>query len=236
MPLFGLFIDPLYIAFLAPGFLLATYATFKVKSNFAHFSRVRSSNGMTGAQVAREILRRNNLNDVSVVETDGMLSDHYDPRSRVVRLSRDVYRNPSIASVAVAAHEVGHALQHSRKYAPLGLRTAAVPLAQIGSWAPWLIMIGGFWFHSPPLVKIGVVLFSAVVAFQLITLPVEFNASSRAKKQLASLGLIAGNDMGGVNKVLSAAAMTYVAGALTAVMTLLYYLFRLGLLGGSRDD
>lgn len=235
MPLFGMFFDPLYFVFLIPGFLLATWATIRVKSSFAHYSRVRASRGMTGAQVAREILRRNNLGDVQVVETNGMLSDHYDPRSRTVRLSPDVYREPSVASIAVAAHEVGHALQHAKSYAPLALRTAAVPLAQFGSWAPWIIMIGGLWFHSMHAVYAGVILFSAVVAFQIITLPVEFNASTRAKAELANMGLVTSADAKGVSKVLSAAAMTYVAAALTAVMTLLYYLFRLGLLGGGDD-
>jgi Zn-dependent membrane protease YugP len=229
------FIDPIYFVIIAPGLLLSLWASLKVKSNFAHYSRVRVSNGMTGASVAREILRRNNLHDVRVLETNGMLSDHYDPRTRTVKLSSEVYRNPSVASVAVAAHEVGHALQHARHYAPLGLRTAAVPMAQIGSWAPWIIMIGGFWLHMTSLVYVGVLLFTGVVAFQIITLPVELNASTRAKAQLQKLGLVAAGDTRGVNKVLSAAAMTYVAAALTAILTLLYYLLRLGLLGG-RDD
>jgi len=228
-------IDPIYFVIIAPGLLLSLWATLKVKSNFAHFSRVRASNGLTGASVAREILRRNNLHDVQVRETSGMLSDHYDPRTRTVNLSSDVYRNPSVASVAVAAHEVGHALQHAKKYAPLGLRTAAVPVAQLGSWAPWIIMIGGIWLQMTPLIYAGVILFTGVVAFQIITLPVEFNASTRARAQLADLGLVAASDTRGVNRVLSAAAMTYVAAALTAILTLLYYLLRLGLLGG-RDD
>jgi Zn-dependent membrane protease YugP len=230
----GLF-DPMYFLIIAPGFLLSLWATFKVKGNFSHFSRVRSSNGMTGAAVAREILRRNNLHDVRVKETNGMLSDHYDPRKRTVNLSSDVYRNPSVASVAVAAHEVGHALQHAKEYAPLALRSAAVPIARIGSWAPWIILFGGMWFHSPSLVWAGVLLFAGTVAFQLITLPVEFNASARAKVQLSQLGLVTASDKKGVNKVLSAAAMTYVAAAITAILTLLYYLIRLGLIGG-RDD
>ncbi len=233
--MFGLFFDPLYFVFLIPGFLLATWASLKVKSSFAHYSKVMASRGMTGAQVAKEILRRNNLHDVQVVETDGLLSDHYDPRSRTVRLSPDVYREPSVAAIAVAAHETGHALQHARNYAPLALRTASVPLAQVGSWAPWLIMIGGFVLQSVQMVYAGVILFSGVVAFQIITLPVEFNASSRAKAELASLGLVTATDTKGVSKVLSAAAMTYVAAALTAVMTLLYYLVRLGLIGNSDD-
>ncbi len=236
MPMFGMFIDPMYLVFLLPGLLLAGWATFKVKSNFAYFSRVESSSGMTGAEAAREILRRNNIHDVRVVETDGILSDHYDPSKRVVRLSPEVYRMPSVASVAIAAHEVGHALQHAKDYAPLMLRSAAVPAARIGSYAPYLIFIGGFLFHSPALIYLGVILFAATVAFQLITLPVEFNASARAKEQLVSLGLASKRDIRGVEKVLSAAALTYVAAAITALLTLLYYLMRLGLLGGRRED
>jgi hypothetical protein len=146
-----------------------------------------------------------------------------------------VYRKPSVAAIAVAAHEVGHALQHAKAYAPLALRSAAVPIAQLGSYAPWIILIGGFILHSLSMVYLGVILFTAVVAFQIITLPVEFNASSRAKAELASLGLVTASDANGVSKVLSAAAMTYVAAALSAIMTLLYYLMRLGLLGG-RDE
>ena len=236
MPMFGMFIDPMYLLFLLPGVLLAGWATLKVKSNFAYYSRVPSSNGMTGAQAAREILRRNNIHDVRVQETHGWLSDHYDPSSRTVRLSPEVYRNPSVASVAIAAHEVGHALQDAKQYAPLRLRSAAVPAARIGSFAPWIIVIGGFVMHSLQLVYLGVILFSATVLFQIVTLPVEFNASSRAKDQLASLGMVSRKDAVGVNKVLSAAAMTYVAAAITAVLTLLYYLMRLGLLGGRSDD
>ena len=236
MPMFGMFIDPMYLMFLLPGLLLAGWATLKVKSNFAYYSRVSSSSGMTGAQAAREILRRNNIHDVRVEETHGWLSDHYDPTKRVVRLSPEVYRNPSVASVAIAAHEVGHALQHAKHYAPLHLRSAAVPAARIGSFAPWIIFIGGFALHSLQLVYIGVILFAATVLFQLITLPVEFNASSRAKSQLTALGLVSRKDAAGVSKVLSAAAMTYVAAAITAVLTLLYYLMRLGLLGGRSDD
>lgn len=236
MPMFGMFIDPIYFVFALPGLLLAGWATFKVKSNFAYFSRVRSSSGLTGAEAAREILRRNNIHDVQVVETGGMLSDHYDPSKRVVRLSPEVYRTPSVSAVAIAAHEVGHALQHAKNYAPLSLRSAAVPAARIGSYAPWLIVIGGFFLHSPPLVYLGVLLFSATVVFQLITLPVEFNASTRAKEQLQRLNLVSRTDADGVNKVLSAAAMTYVAAALTGILTLLYYLMRLGLLGSRSDD
>jgi len=235
MPLFGLYFDPFYFLVLAPGLILAAWASIKVRGNFARWSRVRSSSGLSGAEAAREILRRNNLHDVRVQETNGALSDHYDPRTRTVNLSPAVYRTPSVASVAVAAHEVGHALQHAKEYAPLALRTAAVPIARIGSWAPWIIMIGGFALRSIGAVYLGVFLFAGVVVFQLITLPVEFDASSRAKLELRELGLVTTSDAQGVEKVLSAAAMTYVAAALTAILTLLYYLMRLGLLGGRRD-
>ncbi|MBN2530643.1 MAG: zinc metallopeptidase [Deltaproteobacteria bacterium] len=230
-----MFIDPLYLIMLIPGLLLAGWASLKVKSTFAKYSHVRSSRGLTGAETARQILRRNGIYDVHVEETQGMLSDHYDPRSKVVRLSPQVYREPSVASMAIAAHEVGHALQHARGYTPLALRSAAVPLAQLGSYAPWIIMIGGFLLHVLELVYLGVALFSVTVIFQLVTLPVEFNASSRAKIQLAEMGVVSGADARGVTKVLSAAAMTYVAAAVTAIMTLLYYLLRLGLIG-NRDE
>ncbi len=235
MSMFGLFIDPLYLIIMIPGMIVAGIASFKVKSNFAHYSRIRASRGMSGAQVAREILRRNNLHDVRVVETDGMLSDHYDPRTRTVRLSSEVYRNPSVASVAVAAHEVGHALQHAKEYAPLALRSAAVPIAQLGSSLPWILIVVGMMLGMLQLAYLGVILFTGMVAFQIITLPVEFNASTRARAQLAELGLVTASDAQGVSKVLSAAAMTYVAGALTSILTLLYFLMRVGLLGG-RDD
>lgn len=235
MPLFGLFIDPLYLVIMIPGFLLAGWASMKVKTTFSKYARVRSSRGLTGAEAARRILQHSGIFDVHVEETQGALSDHYDPRSKTVRLSPQVYREPSVASVAVAAHEVGHAIQHARGYAPLALRSASVPLAQLGSYAPWIIMIGGFLLHLTELVYVGVALFSITVIFQLITLPVEFNASSRAKDQLTRMNLVSGADARGVSKVLSAAAMTYVAAAVTAIMTLLYYLIRLGLIGG-RDD
>lgn len=236
MSMFGLFIDPLYLIIMIPGMIIAGIASFKVKSSFAHFSRIRASRGMSGAEVAREILRRNNLHDVRVVETDGMLSDHYDPRTRTVRLSSEVYRNPSVASVAVAAHEVGHALQHAKEYAPLALRSAAVPIAQLGSSLPWILIVLGMVLGILQLAYAGIVLFTGLVAFQIITLPVELNASTRAKAQLSELGLVTASDAQGVSKVLSAAAMTYVAGALTSILTLLYFLMRVGLLGGSRDD
>lgn len=228
-------IDPLYWMMMIPVLLLSLFASIKVKSTFSKYSRVASASGMTGAEVATQILRRNGLTNISVTETGGFLSDHYDPLKKVVRLSPDVYRSNSISAIGVAAHETGHAVQHARAYSPLVLRNMMVPVANIGSSLSWIIIIAGFIFGAMGLVKAGIVLFSVVVFFQLITLPVEFNASSRAKEMLASYGLISQTELAGVRKVLSAAAMTYVAAAASAVMTLLYFLIRAGLLGG-RDE
>lgn len=228
-------IDPLYWMIMIPVFLLSLFATFKVKSTFAKYSRVPTNSGITGAEAAAQILRRNGLTDVSVVETSGFLSDHYDPRTREVRLSPEVFRGSTLAAVGVAAHETGHAVQHANSYAPLVLRNAMVPVANIGSSLSWIIIILGFIIGALGLVKIGIILFSAVVLFQVITLPVEFNATSRAKAMLASYGLVSHNELQGVSRVLSAAAMTYVAAAASAVATLLYFLIRAGILGG-RDE
>ncbi|MBN2040895.1 MAG: zinc metallopeptidase [Spirochaetes bacterium] len=231
--LFG--IDPLYWMMMAPVLLLSLYASFKVKSAFKKYSKYTTGAGLTGAEVARRILQSNGLGNVDVVETRGFLSDHYDPSKKVVRLSPQVYNSSSIASIGVAAHETGHAIQHSKAYKPLMLRNAVAPTASIGSNFSWIIIIVGFVFGSLGLVKFGILLFSLVVFFQLITLPVEFNASTRAKEILYSHGIVSSGELEGVNKVLSAAAMTYVAAAASAIMTLLYFLVRAGLLGGSDD-
>ena len=228
-------IDPLYWMIMIPVFLLSLFATFKVKSTFAKYSHVPTNSGITGAEAAAQILRRNGLTDVSVVETRGFLSDHYDPRTREVRLSPEVFRGSNLAAVGVAAHETGHAVQHAKSYAPLVLRNAMVPVANIGSSLSWIIIILGFIIGALGLVKIGIILFSAVVLFQVITLPVEFNATSRAKAMLASYGLVSRNELQGVSRVLSAAAMTYVAAAASAVATLFYFLIRAGILGGSDE-
>ena len=230
---FGL--DPLYWMMMIPVLLLSLFSSIRVKSTFSRYSRTATASGMTGAQVALEILRRNGLTNVSVTETGGFLSDHYDPAKKVVRLSPNVYRSNSIAAIGVAAHETGHAIQHAKSYGPLALRNTMVPVANIGSSLSWIIIFAGFILGIMGLVKVGVVLFSVVVFFQLITLPVEFNASSRAKELLASYGLVSGAELQGVNRVLSAAAMTYVAAAASSVVTLIYYLLRSGLLGGNDD-
>lgn len=228
-------IDPLYWMMMAPVLLLSAFSSFKVKSAFNRFSRVANSSGYTGAEVAQKILSRNGLHHVQVTETRGFLSDHYDPRKQVVRLSPDVYSSRSVAAIGIAAHETGHAVQHAKKYAPLVLRNTMVPVASIGSNFAWIIILAGFFMNALGMIKIGIILFSAVVLFQIITLPVEFNASNRAKKMLIEYALVPSADIYGVRKVLNAAAMTYVAAAASAIMTLLYFLLRSGLLGGGDD-
>jgi len=230
---FGL--DPLYIMMIIPVFLLSLFSSFKVKSSFKKYSNVYVRSGLTGAEVARRILDTNGLHNVGVVETTGFLSDHYDPAKKVVRLSPDVYRRATVSAVGVAAHETGHAIQHKQLYRPLVLRNMMVPVASVGSNFAWIVIMAGFILGTLGLVKIGIALFSVVVFFQIITLPVEFNASSRAKKILASTGMVSTAEAAGVNSVLSAAAMTYVAAATSSIMTLLYFLMRAGLLGGSDD-
>lgn len=181
------------------------------------------------------ILRGNGLGHIPVEEVSGFLSDHYDPVKRVLRLSPEVYRNSTIAAIGVAAHETGHALQHARNYRPLMLRTMIAPTASIGSNLAWIIIVFGFIINSLGLVKIGILLFSVVVVFQLITLPVELNASARAQQALAAGGYATSAEMAGVRKVLSAAALTYVAAAASAIVTLLYFLVRAGMFGGSDE-
>jgi hypothetical protein len=228
-------IDPLYLMMMAPVLLLSLYASIKVKSAFKKFSKIASRSGLTGAEVAKRILNNSGIGNVTVVETRGFLSDHYDPIKKVVRLSPDVFNGKSISSIGVAAHETGHAIQHAQLYRPLMLRNAIAPTASIGSSFSWIIITLGFVIGSMGLVQVGIVFFSLVVVFQLITLPVEFNASERAKGILLSHGILSSDEMVGVKSVLSAAAMTYVAAAVSAVMTLLYFLMRAGFLGG-RDD
>lgn len=228
-----MFFDPLFLVFALPGLLLGLYARSRVKSNFNKYSKVRTARNVTGAEVARQLLDAQGLYDVAIEETQGFLSDHYDPRSKVLRLSPDVYRTPSIAAAGVAAHEMGHALQDAGGYFPLQIRSALVPAAQFGSsLAPWLF-IGGFLLNFTGLAWVGVIMFAAAVLFTIITLPVEFDASARAKQLLVSNGVLIGDEVDGVNKVLNAAAWTYVAAAVSAIGTLLYYV--LLLTGGGRD-
>lgn len=237
------FFDPLYFVILAPALILSVWAQFKVKGAVKKWSAVANTSGMTGAQAARRILDYSGLYDVRVEGSQGHLSDHYDPGDKVLRLSPDIYGRNSVAAVGIAAHEAGHALQHANNYAPLKLRSAIVPTARFGSWLSFPLIIGGFmlmFFGMPTLghwaALAGVVFFGATVVFQLVTLPVEFDASSRAKKVVADLGIIQHQEEAlGVNKVLSAAAMTYVAAAVSALLTLLYYALRLGLLASGDE-
>jgi uncharacterized protein len=230
-----MFFDPYYLLVMAPGLALSLWASFKVKSTFRRYSQVAPRSGMSGAEAARELLRRGGVTDVRVEPVPGQLSDHYDPSERALRLSPDVYEGRSLAALGVAAHEAGHALQHKAGYSPLKFRTLVVKPAMFGSNLGMYIVMGGLLFQLPSLIWLGIVLFSAFVIFTLITLPVEFNASNRAVAQLQSAGMITADEVAPTRKVLTAAALTYVAAAISAVMTLLYLLMRAGVLGG-RDE
>jgi len=231
-----MFFDPLYLILIAPAMLLALYAQIKVKSAFSRWVQVPVRSGVTGAEAAAIMLRDAGLTDVGIEESHGLLSDHYDPKAKMLRLSRDVFHGRTVASVGVACHEAGHAVQHAMNYAPLAARTAIVPLASIGSWLSWPMIMLGMVLQWANLAIAGVVAFAAIVVFQLVTLPVEFNASRRAKERLLGLGLLRSEEeRAGVSAVLDAAAMTYVAATVTALAQLLYFVIRLGLLGG-RDD
>jgi uncharacterized protein len=221
------FWNPMYFVFALPALLLGMWAQFKVQSAFRKYSQVRSMVGLSGAEVARRMLDMSGLYNVRVEVTNGFLSDHYDPTSHVLRLSPDVYRGTSLAAAGVAAHEAGHALQQQDAYLPMQIRSAIVPTVQIGSWLGPIIFIVGLLLNFTALAKIGLILFAAVALFAIVTLPVEFNASHRAKAWLADSGVLYQNEMQGVNSVLDAAALTYVAAAVQAVSTLLYYVFLL---------
>jgi Zn-dependent membrane protease YugP len=220
---------------IVPAFLLSLFAQGWVKSSFSKYGKVGNRRGITGAEAARRILDSSGLADVRIEPAQGKgLSDHYDPRTKVLRLSPDVYGKASLASVGVAAHEAGHALQDSRGYAPLKLRSALVPVAQLGSNLAWPLLFLGMFLQVAGMVKLGVIFFSGAVLFQIVTLPVEFNASARAMGALEGVGILSGEELSGARRVLSAAALTYVAAAVTAVLQLVYFLLRSGLLGG--DD
>ncbi|HRW46143.1 MAG TPA: zinc metallopeptidase [Caldilinea sp.] len=229
------FFDPIYLLFAIPPLLLGLWAQFRVQSAFRNYSKVRTGNGLTGAQAARAILDANGLQTVTVERVGGSLTDHYDPRGKVLRLSESVYATPSVAAVGVAAHEAGHALQDKQHYGPLRLRSAIVPAVNIGSWLGPIIFMVGFFMSGAAgdtIALIGLLFFAMTAIFALVTLPVEFDASKRAKQQLASAGLLSPQEIGGVDKVLDAAALTYVAAAVQAIMTVLYYV---SLMSRSRD-
>jgi len=237
-----MYFDPLYLVLILPAFALSLWASFRVKSAFKKYSRVRAMSGLTGAQAAERMLDRAGLRDVKVVRTRGMLSDHYNPGNKTLALSEAVYDSPSVAAVGVACHEAGHALQHSQDYKPLYLRSALVPTANIGSKLGYFVMFGGLMLMyltgNGPLgqmiILFGALLFSAVLVFQVVTLPVEFDATNRAKRLAVEYGIVLPQERAGMDKVLNAAALTYVAAVVSTLMTLLYFLLRSGLLGGRR--
>lgn len=231
--MFPFFFDPTMVLVI-PGFILALWAQFKVKHTFSKYSEYSARNGMTADQVARDILRRRGV-AVDVEHVSGDLSDHYDPRDRTLRLSDSTYGSRSIAALGVAAHEAGHAFQHAHGYFPLTLRSNIVPVANFGSWLGMPLFFIGFFFQSGIMVQLGILLFSFAVLFGLITLPVEFNASSRAIAILRDGGYLTEEEIPAARKVLNAAAWTYVASALVAVLHLLRLLIISGLLGG-RDE
>lgn len=220
-----------WLLFAVPGLLLGLWAQAKVRGSFKKYSQVGTRRGLTGQQVARALLDQNGLHDVAIEESQGSLSDHYDPRGKVLRLSPEVYRNTSIAAAGIAAHETGHAIQDKEKYGPLVVRTASVPAVSFSSRLSSIIFSVGFLLlfftrseFSYYIVGLGVLFFTLTVVFSLITLPVEFNASKRAKALLVNNFLLEKDEMVGVNKVLDAAALTYVAAAVAAIGQLLYYL------------
>ena len=234
------FYDSTFFCFIIPALILGVVAQAVVKSKFNKYAKVRTMRGLTGAQVARQILDTNGLYDVSVEETQGFLSDHYDPRSRTLRLSPNVARVPSVSAVGVAAHEAGHALQHAKGYIPLQLRSLMVPAVQIGSWLGPLVIIGGLGLEylmqasgmGLTLAWLGVGLYAVVALFSVITLPVELDASARAKKLLYQYNIVDKQELAGVSSVLNAAAWTYVVAAIAALLELARWIF---ILTGRRD-
>lgn len=212
--------DPTYILILI-GVVLSLLASAKVKSTFARYNRVRSASGLTGAEAALRILNYAGIRDVSVVHISGKLNDHYNPGTKTVSLSDSVYGSHSLSAIAVAAHECGHVIQHAQAYAPLSVRTALVPIVNFGSGASWFVILAGIIFSIQPLISLGIFLFSLAVLFQLVTLPVEFNASSRALTILQDTGILGQDERKSAGKVLRAAALTYVAAAAAAILQLL---------------
>ncbi|HTQ81317.1 MAG TPA: zinc metallopeptidase [Thermoanaerobaculia bacterium] len=231
-----MFFDPQYMLFMVPAFLLSLWASWRTHVAFRKYSQVRTLRGLTGAQAAQEMLDGAGIHDVRILATDGMLTDHYNPGNKTLNLSEEVYGSTSIAAVGVACHEAGHAVQHAAGYKPLGLRSVLVPTANLGSSLGYIVMaLGLFLLHSQQVVLLGAMLFSCVLLFQIVTLPVEFDATARAKRLAVQQGIILSQEREGMDRVLNAAALTYVAAAVSTLMTLLYYLLRAGLLGGRRD-
>ena len=232
---YSMFYDPTYILVLI-GAVLSLAASGMVSRTFSKYSKMRNMRGITGAEAAERVLHSAGIYDVKVERVAGNLTDHYDPRTKVLRLSDSVYSQASVAAVGVAAHECGHAIQHAKGYAPLALRSTLVPIANFGSKIAWPLILIGFLFNNETsmlLINIGIIAFSAAVLFQLVTLPVEFNASNRAIRMIAGTGMMQGEEIQAAKKVLNAAALTYVAGAATAILQLLRIII---LAGGRRGN
>lgn len=223
--------SPMYFVFIAPAIILMIWSQYRVKSTFRKAMQVPAP--LSGAAAAQHILDEAGVEGVGIEETHGFLSDHYDPMHRVLRLSPDVYRGQTAASVGIAAHEVGHALQHAQHYAPLVVRNAAVPAARFGPGLSMVLIMLGFFMTSQFLINLGIIAFAGLVFFQVVNLPVEFNASTRAKRALGELGIVDAQGAAAVRSVLNAAAWTYVAATLQSILTLLYYIMRFS--GSSRD-
>ncbi|MGN6033454.1 MAG: zinc metallopeptidase [Thermomicrobiales bacterium] len=235
-----MFFDPMYFVFMIPGLIFMLWAQSKVKGTYQKYSKVRNTANVTGAQAARAVLDANGLQSVAIEQVPGELTDHYDPRTRVLRLSQGVYGVPSIAAIGIAAHEAGHAIQHAQAYAPLKARSAIVPAVNIGSNLGFGVLFLGLILQNPTVAWVGVALFALATVFALITLPVEFDASKRAKAALVQVGLVDGGVRGGeeskgVANVLDAAAWTYVAGFAASLLTLLYYISLVTGMNGRRN-
>jgi len=228
-------LDPVFFMIVGPGMLLGMIAAWMTKSTFAKYARVGVRSGMTGAEAARQMLASQGVYDVEIKPVDGFLSDHYDPRTHSLHLSPQVFNGRSVSSIGVACHEAGHALQKTTGYAWLGLRSMLVPATFGSNLAPILFFIG-MAVQSMMLIKFGIILFAVAVVFSIVTLPVEWDASARAKRLMVSSGIVSAAEAPMAGSVLNAAFMTYVAGAITAVLHLLYFLLRAGLLGGRRSD
>jgi len=237
-----MFFDPLYLVLALPGFLLAMWAQMQVKRTFNHYRQVGTRRGYSGEQIARAILRSKGISGVDVVPSQGFLSDHYDPTRKVLALSPDVFSGRSVAAAGVAAHEVGHAIQHAEGYRPLQLRSKLVPAVQITSTVAMPMFFGGMILSAFSaqlgivLLQLGALAFGGMVLFQLVTLPVEFDASRRAMVAMEQGQLLGRDELPGARKVLRAAALTYVAAAIQSLMTFVYFLIRSGLLGGRSND
>lgn len=228
--------DPMYLMFALPGLLFSMLASFFVKTTFAKYSTVGAASGLTGAEAAQQMLYAAGVRNVQIERVNGFLSDHFDPSTNTLRLSDAVYGSRSLSALGVACHEAGHALQKANHYAPMALRSMLVLPANLGSRFSYVVIAMGALMQSPALINLGLLMFSAAVLFTLVTLPVEWDASARAKKALVASGILSPMEQSHAATVLNAAFMTYLAGAVSSILTLLYYLVRLGIIGGGRRE